>query len=160
MTVVAAGVQAAVPAALAAQVQIPTTTVAENKALIPRWYDEIWRARNPDAINTLYAPNSTGHFAGYELPDPASHKRLAVGFQAAFPDAQYSVDQLFGEGDRVASLVTVRATHLGDFRGLAPTGLPLTWPQMNIHRIAGGLVAEQWAQFDVLTALKQLGGGC
>jgi predicted ester cyclase len=31
---------------------------------------------------------------------------------------------------------------------------------MDIHRIANGRIAEEWAQSDLLTLLKQLGGGC
>jgi predicted ester cyclase len=154
------GLRTAVTAHAQVPVQLPATAVEQNKALIRRWYDEVWNAHNPDAIDMLYAPNWTGHLATGELPDPASHKQLAAGLFAAFPDAQFSVDQLFGEGDRVSSLVIFRGTHLGIFRGLAPTGLPLEWPQMNIHRIAGGRIAEQWAQYDLLTALKQLGDGC
>ena len=129
----------------------------ESKALIRRWYDEIWIGRNPDAIDALYTPDWAGHFAGVELPDPATHKRVAAMFNAAFPDARYDVEQLFAEGDRVGSLVTIRATHQGEFRGLAATGRSVTWANMNIHRVAGGRIAEQWCQYDVLDLLQQLG---
>jgi predicted ester cyclase len=131
--------------------------VEENKALIRRWYDEVWVGRNPDAIDALYAPTWVGHFAGAHLPDPATHKRVAAMFNAGFPDARYTVDDLFAESDRVGSLVTIRATHLGEWRGLAPTGRPVTWTNMNIHRVAGGQIAEQWCQYDVLSLLDQLG---
>jgi predicted ester cyclase len=132
-------------------------SVEESKALIRRWYDEVWIGRNPDAIDVLYAPTWVGHFAGAELPDPATHKRVAVTFNAAFPDARYDVEQLFAEGDQVGSLVTIRATHQGEFRGIAATGRSVTWTNMNIHRVAGGRIAEQWCQYDVLTLLNQLG---
>lgn len=132
-------------------------SVEASKALIRRWYDEVWVGRNPDAIDALYAPDWVGHFAGAELPDPATHKRVAVAFNAAFPDARYDVEHLFAEGDRVGSLVTIRATHRGEFRGIAPTGRAVTWPNMNIHRVVGGRIAEQWCQYDVLTLLTQLG---
>jgi predicted ester cyclase len=160
VAVAAARQQAAAPAASAAQAQVPASPAEASRGLIRRWYDEVWRARNPDAMDALYAPTWVGHFATGELPDPASHKRAAVGFQAAFPDAQYTVGPLFGEGDYVSSLVTIRATHLGEFRGVAATGRPITWVQMNIHRVEGGRIAEQWAQFDLLTVLQQLGAGC
>jgi predicted ester cyclase len=140
--------------------QLPATTVAANTALIRRYWEDVWAAHNPDAMEDLYTPDWTGHFAAGEFSGPASHKRLAMGFLAAFPDAQFSIDQLFGEGDRVSSLVTIHATHLGEFRGLAPTGLPIRWVEMDIHRVEGGLIAEEWAQSDLLTLLKQLGGGC
>jgi predicted ester cyclase len=141
-------------------VQLPAATVATNTALIRRYWEEIWAAHNPDAMDGLYAPDWTGHFVAGEFSGPASHKRLAMGFLAAFPDAQFSVDRLFGEGDRVSSLVTIRGTHLGEFRGLARTGRPITWVEMDIHRIAGGLIAEEWQQYDLLSLLKQLGAGC
>jgi hypothetical protein len=129
----------------------------ESKALISRWYDELWVGRNPDAIDALYAPTWVGHFAGAELPDPAMHKRVAAMFNAGFPDAQYAVEHLFAEEDRVGSLVTIRATHLGEWRGLAPTGRAIVWANMNIHRVASGRIAEQWRQYDVLSLLNQLG---
>ena len=129
----------------------------ESKALIRRWYDEVWTGRNPDAIDALYAPDWVGHFAGAEVPDPAAHKGVAVMFHAAFPDAQYAVEDLFAEGDRVGSRVVIRATHQGAFRGMAPTGRPVHWTNLNIHRVAGGKIAEQWCQYDVLSLLDQLG---
>ena len=132
-------------------------SIEENKALIRRWYDEVWVGRNPDAIDALYAPTWVGHFAGVELPGPAAHKQVAVLFNAAFPDARYEVEDLFGEGDRVGSRVVIRATHQGAFRGLAPTGRSVTWTNMNIHHVAGGKIAEQWCQYDVLSLLDQLG---
>jgi predicted ester cyclase len=55
------------------------------------------------------------------------------------------------------ALVAIRATHLGAWRGLAPTGRSFTWMSMNIHRVAGGRIAEQWSQYDVLSLLEQLG---
>ena len=129
-----------------------------SKALIRRWYEESGNQRNLDALDELYAPTWVGHFPGAgELRGPTAHKQLLAAFSAAFPDAQYTVEDILAEGDRVASRYTVRGTHRGALSGIPPTGKAIVSTGINIHRIADGKIAEQWAEYDMLGLLQQLG---
>jgi predicted ester cyclase len=57
----------------------------------------------------------------------------------------------------VASRYAVRATHQGELRGIPPTGKAVVSMGINIHRLAGGRIVEQWSQSDMLGLLQQLG---
>ena len=59
--------------------------------------------------------------------------------------------------DKIASRQTVTGTHLGDYRGLAPTGKPVVYEEMFIIRFADGQIAEVWGVVDTLAQLQQLG---
>ncbi len=87
----------------------------------------------------------------------AGHKPLGRLFATAFPDGRYVLEDEVAEGDRVASRYTFRGTHLGAFGAVLPTGRTVAARGINVHRLAGGRIVEQWAQFDALGLLRQLG---
>lgn len=43
------------------------------------------------------------------------------------PLDRIDVEDIFGEGDRVAVRNTIRGTHVGEFQGIAPTGRSIEW---------------------------------
>jgi len=63
---------------------------------------------------------------------------------AAFPDLRVTVEQWIVEGDMVATLVTFWGTHQGELLGVAPTGKPVEWSHIDIHRVEGGRITELW----------------
>jgi predicted ester cyclase len=77
--------------------------------------------------------------------------------QEAFPDNYLQVEDIFAEGDKVAVRATWKGTHLGQYRGHAPTGRSFTQQQMHVFRIANGRWLEHWAVRDELAQLLQLG---
>jgi predicted ester cyclase len=91
------------------------------------------------------------------LPGPAGQKKIAVDFQAAFPDLEFTIDLLFGEGDFVVGRWTVTGTHLGPWGGHEPTGRRVSYSAVNIFRFEDGKVAEIWDHRDDLGLAEQLG---
>lgn len=129
-----------------------------RRAIIERWYDEAWHRGNLDVFDDLYTPDWVGHFPqGLELRGPASHKQFGRVFGAAFPDGRYAVEETLVAGDRVVTRYTFRGTHQGALRGIAPTGRPVALTGITIQRLVGDRIAEQWAQYDMLGLLQQLG---
>ncbi len=130
----------------------------ENRAIVRRWYEEFGNRANLDVLDELYAPAWIGHFPQTgELRGAEGHKPLGRLFATAFPDGRYVVEDVLAEGDRVVSRYTLRGTHRGAFGAIPPTGRAVTATGINIHRVEGGRIAEQWAQFDALELLRQLG---
>ncbi len=78
-------------------------------------------------------------------------------FLAAFPDSQMTLDDTIAEGDKVVSRWTIRATHKGEFQGIAPTGREVTFRGIIISRIRAGKAVEEWEAFDLLSVMQQLG---
>ena len=77
--------------------------------------------------------------------------------QAAFPDLQATIEDMIAEGDTVAARITVRGTHGGEYRGIAPTGRPMVRPGIYIVRIENGRIVETWNNGDELGLMQQLG---
>ncbi|MDQ2951410.1 MAG: ester cyclase [Chloroflexota bacterium] len=64
--------------------------------------------------------------------------------RTAFPDKRTTIERIVAEGDLVVTYTTTAATHLGEYDGVAPTGRRVSFQEMLICRIAGGLIAESW----------------
>ena len=120
-----------------------------NKELVRRFIDEVMNARNVSAIPAFMVPGSmfAGAFEGF----------ITNFIQAAFPDFHLTIDDIFGEGDKVVVQTTVQATHTGPFMGRAPTGNAFTTAGIYIFKIANGkIVSGQWV-FDRMDIAQQLG---
>ena len=120
-----------------------------NKASSTARWDLLDEVIAADAVDHNPAP---GQGAGLD-----GIKRSFAEFRAAFPDLQFTVEDMLAEGNRVACRVTIRATHTGDFQGRAPTGKPVVQTGIDILRFAEGKVVERWGEFDTLGLLQQLG---
>ena len=75
----------------------------------------------------------------------------------AFPDLQFTIEDMVAEGDFVVVRHTTRGTHQGNFRGIPPTGKQVSGTGMFIDRIVNGKAVEQWINGDDLGLLQQLG---
>jgi predicted ester cyclase len=64
--------------------------------------------------------------------------------RTAFPDKRTTIEHIVAEGDLVVTHTTTTATHQGEYYGVAPTGRRVSFQEMLICRIAGGLIAESW----------------
>ena len=71
-------------------------SVDENKALVRRFYEEVWGRGNTGVAFEVFADDYVRHdlrpTAG--LPGPAGQKKIADDFHAAFPDLEFMVDDL------------------------------------------------------------------
>ena len=132
----------------------------QAKALVLRQHDEIWSRGNIDAVEEIFAPDFVGHHPGQ--PDwigPDAVKQAVVNARAAFPDFAEHVEDVLVEGDRVVTRFTASGTHLGPYRGLAPTGRCMQMAEMALFRIAGNHIVEKWGLMDRLGMLDLLGIG-
>lgn len=83
---------------------------------------------------------------------------IAEDFRRAFPDLEWRVDLVLGEGDLVAARWTVAATHHGRWGDVPPTGKAVTFSGVNIFRFGvDGKVAEIWNHRDDFGLMQQLG---
>ena len=121
-------------------------SVDENKALIRRFYDEVWDRGNTDFAYEVFAEDYVRHDLRptAALPGPEGQKRIADDFRTAFPDLRVSVDLVVGGDDFVVGRWTASGTHLGHWGELAPTGRQATFSAANLFRFANDKVAEIW----------------
>jgi len=134
----------------------------QNKAVVRRLVEEVWNKKNLAMADELFAVDFVNHAAPPGTPPgPGATKQFITIIHAAFPDLRFVTEDLIAEGDRVVVRATVRGTHNGVFPTpigiIAPTGKQVTMTGIIIFRIAGGKVAEEWVNRDMLGLLQQLG---
>jgi predicted ester cyclase len=145
------------PTALAEGPAGPAEVEAANIAVV-RGIVERLNAGDVEGAAQLMAEDLVDH-------NPAAPGRGRMGFlllhgkilHTAFPDMQVVQESVIADGDTVVSRVRMQATSLGPFMGIPPTGATVTATGIEVHRLAGGLVVEHWAQFDLMAILRQLG---
>jgi serine phosphatase RsbU (regulator of sigma subunit) len=87
---------------------------------------------------------------------PEDVKRFVSEFRSAFPDLRLIVKEQIAKGDKVVSRGTIRGTHQGEFRGMAPTGEEVDIPGMAVFRFSReGKVVESWDSYDQLSLMRQ-----
>ncbi len=130
----------------------------ENKALMRRIIEEVFNKKNlalaDELVDTNFVHHGTG---GVELKGPGGFKQFATTMLTAFPDIRLTIEDVIAEGDKVASRVTSRGTHTGNFGDIAPTGKQMAMTGVAITRFAGGKVVEGWLVNDELGMMQQLG---
>jgi steroid delta-isomerase-like uncharacterized protein len=134
-------------------------SVEENKALVRRFYEEVWDRGNTDFAYQVFAEDYVRHdFRPTDaLPGPAGQKKIADDFRAAFPDLRVTVDLIVGEGDLVVGRWTATGTHLGAWAGREPSGRRITFSAANFFRFENAKVAEIWNHRDDLGLQQQVG---
>jgi len=132
-------------------------TEDDNKAVVRRGV-QIFNTRDWAQFEHIIAVDCLFHGFLSGLPSgPAGARELAARVGSAWPDDQWTIEELLAEGDRVMVRITSRATHLGRWLGLPPTGKRIEHQAILLFRIRDERIAEAWWFADDFTRLKQLG---
>lgn len=133
-------------------------SIEDHKALVRRFYEEVWNKGNLDAADAIFADDYVRHDLrpGNPLPGPAGQKKIAADFRAAFPDLHMTIDVIVAEGDMIAARWTTEGTNTGQWGNIPPTGKRAKFSGVNIFRIANGKVVEIWNHRDDLSVMQQL----
>lgn len=131
----------------------------ENRAIARRLFEEAWNKGNLSVQDEIIAESCIMHDPPNprEVPGPEGEKRMFKVYRTAFPDLHFYLQDVFGEGDRVAVRWTAQGTHKGELRGLAPTGKQVTTTGMDIFQFSGGKIVEAWVEWDALGLMQRLG---
>lgn len=92
-------------------------SLEENKGLIQRFFTEVLNTGNVEAVGEFLVPNS--FFFGFM-------QKLVAEMASGFPEVQITIDELFGENDRIAVCTTLIGTNTGPLLGHPPTNKAVT----------------------------------
>jgi steroid delta-isomerase-like uncharacterized protein len=136
-----------------------TTSEEQNQEIIRRYAEEVWTGGRLDAVEAYVGPGYVRHDPGLpaEVREPEGVRQLAAAYRAAFPDLRLVPEVLFASGDLVAARWLVSATHQGELMGLPATGRTVSITVIELFRLTGGRIVEQWVAIDNLGMLQQLG---
>jgi len=131
-----------------------------NKALIKRWFDEVWNQGRESTIDELLAATAVAHGLGdtdVDIHGPAEFKSFVRNLRGSFPDIRIDIEDSVAEADKVMVRVRVDATHKGIGLGVSPTGRRVSIAGIVLVRIKGGQIIEGWNSWDQLGLLRQIG---
>ncbi len=125
-----------------------------NKALVRRFFEEVYNANRLDLCDELFAPEF-GAEGGLRGPDRA--RRAVTHLRSAFPDLHFTVLDVVGEGAQVVIHVRLQGTHQGEFMGLPPSGKPIDVEGAELAVVRDGkIIAEGWHLYDIHTLMRQI----
>jgi steroid delta-isomerase-like uncharacterized protein len=135
------------------------TMSEENKAIFRRYVEEVGNEGNLELADEIFDGYLAHQSDGSVLErGPEDVKRFMSEFREGFPDFHSTIEDMVAEGDKVVTRWTMRGTHQGEFRGIAPTGKQITVTGIGIFRFSPeGKVVESWDNLDELGMLQQLG---
>jgi steroid delta-isomerase-like uncharacterized protein len=132
----------------------------ENKALVRRYFEEIWDRGNLDLIDELFTTNFVRHgptATEGEVHGQEGFESLVSMYRSALPDLRIPIEDQIAEADRVVTRWRARGTHQGELMGNAPTGNPASVTGILVDRISGGKIEEEWVDYDTLHLMQQIG---
>jgi predicted ester cyclase len=120
-----------------------------NKAIVRRETEEIWNQGKLDLIDEMYTTNLVNHDATWPgVRDFESYKEW-VATMGRPPGLYITIDDMIGEGDKVAARWT------GTFTESA-SGVDATLTGIILYRFVDGKIVEMWWAKDFLGLVQQL----
>jgi steroid delta-isomerase-like uncharacterized protein len=133
----------------------------ESRAVMHRWFEEVWNKGREEAIDEMFADEGIAHGLvdenGEELRGPTGFKPFFRRFRGAFPNIEVIIEDCICEGDKAAARCRVRAKHTGDALGIAATNNPVEFTGLCIIRVKDGKIVEAWNNFDFASLNQQIG---
>lgn len=129
-------------------------SLEENKAIIHRLV-EIFNQHDVALLDELIAPDFVDH--DFQLRGLEKFKQTETINYTVFPDIHRTVQDIIAEGEKVWIRFQDTGTHIGDYRGVAPTGKKVTLTGVLIWRLIEGKVVEKEGVYDQLEFFKQVG---
>ncbi|MEU0644425.1 ester cyclase [Streptomyces umbrinus] len=133
------------------------TTAQANKRIMQRFTSEFLPTGDPALARKFISPGIVMHFAGTTQQGRDTYLGVVAANMKAFPDLEWTVEDMRAEGDTVAVRYVMTGTHQGPFAGVEATGKAIRAESMAFYRLAGGKIVEERAQLDMLGILQQMG---
>ena len=132
--------------------------MAAQAELSRRIFEDVWNNKNLSAIDEIISADYVHHDAN----SPAAagidgYRQFVKYYMSAFPDAHFTIDDAFTDGDNEVTRWTVSGTHQGELAGIPPTGRRFSVAGISIARLANGKIIESWNSWDALGLMQQLG---
>lgn len=128
------------------------------RALIDRWYAELWNAWDTSVVGALVAPDCALRGSlGTELRGPDGVAAYVGKVHAAFPDFHNEVLEVFGDGDAAVARLRYTGTHQGHFEGTEPSGKAFAYEGLARFEARGGKLIAVTVYGDLEGLRRQLG---
>jgi steroid delta-isomerase-like uncharacterized protein len=131
--------------------------VEANIKMYTHTWDEIINKRNLAMFNDS---NFTSNVVMHTNPDIVgidSAKAYYKNYLTGFSNIQFTIVDVFGQGDKLVKHWNFKGTHTGMFFGIPPTGKNVNIDGVTLVRMENGKIAEERDFVDNYDLLNQLG---
>ena len=127
-----------------------------NKVLVRRFL-EAQAKGDLDAVREMMAPHFVDHHPRNQEPDHREgYLRVVAEEQAAFSEIRYIIEDQIAEDDKVMTRWTGSGVHdRGEYQGFSPTGRWSAGKIIDVHRLEGGKIAEEWKGASTIADLQE-----
>jgi predicted ester cyclase len=125
-----------------------------NKEVVRQFF-EIYNTQNYEIAYKCVALN----YIDYGLPQVRSVEdaiEILKGTHKAFPDIKVVINDLIEENNKVVFRGQFTATHLGEFVGIAPSGVKVQFEALEIFKIENQKITESWGYWPLSEILSQI----
>jgi len=130
--------------------------IAPRDAWVRAYLEDVFNGHNLQSLGKYMTEDLVSHWLG----DRSLHGREAwreamADFFDAFPDAAYTLNDLFFAGDKGVWRGTWDATQRKEWEGISATGRKAKWTVIIIGRFEGDKLAEDWVEYDRYNLFRQ-----
>ena len=133
-------------------------SVEQNKATLRRIVEEVFNKGDMSVVPELISPEYSYHNPmGMEFKGPDGFVQFVQMERNVFPDIHVTIDDMIGEGDKLAARLSFTGTFKGKFGDFEPTGNKVSHTAAYFYRYADGKEVEALPFTDMLPMYQQMG---
>jgi len=130
------------------------TAVKTNKKVIRDLYEVVLNQRKLDLIDEFVSENYTNDQGERGIK---AFRKTVAGVIAAFPDAQWKLENILAEGNSVVVRQTLTGTHQNPFQNIPATGKSFSNEGYAFYELSEGKIVRSHIPTDRLGFLQQIG---
>ena len=130
--------------------------MSDHKALIIRWFNEVWNQKRLETIDALLDEACVIHDGDTDTKGPAEFKEFFNRLQSAFTEIHIKTHEAISEGEFACLRWSATMRHTGDDLGLPATHKQLHTTGITVVRIKDGRFVEAWQNWDMLGVIQQI----
>jgi len=146
------------PSAGVVQLEIANKQLADNLKMYKNTWDEIINNGNIDLINdTNFASNITLVTKPNNIVGIEAFKDYYKNYLVGFSNITFTVEDVFGQGDKIVKHWNFKGTHSGEFFGIPATGKEVNIEGVTLVIMKNGRIVREQDFMDNLEFMQQLG---
>lgn len=135
----------------------PDRVEANIKAYTHVW-DEVMNKGKLDMINdSNFTADVVFHMKPADVKGIDSARAYYANFLTGFSNIQFTIKDVFGQGDKLVKYWNFKGTHTGNFFGIPATGKSVDLDGSTIVLMRDGKIAEEQDFYDNMDFMTQLG---
>jgi len=133
-------------------------SLEKNKKIVRSYIEEIINSGNIGAIEKYISEDYTEIFENkkYKLGIEGAKEHIK-GVRATYSNLHLTIDKQIAENDYVATCITARGIHSGEWLDIKPTGKTVSFTGVNIDKVVNEKIVEHGGATNLFSTLLNIG---